>query len=254
MDPIRLDAGRLMIESTAASDLAARFGTPLYVTSEAALRANVRAWQSAVRDNWPQGPTRVLVSLKANPTIALRRILNDEGAGCDVFGASELDIALAAGTPAELISVNGSTKPETLIVRAIAAGARLTVDSVEELATAAAAARLLERRAHVRLRLRPDMTDLETTSEFTEHDPLGEVADAYKPGIPIDGCARRWAARPRGRRPGRRPCPPGTPCVGGRAVSPARAASGCAGRRAGTGDAGLGTARDRPRRRLLVSR
>ncbi len=176
-----------MIESTAASDLAARFGTPLYVTSEAALRANVRAWRTALRDAWPHGPTRVLVSLKANPTIALRRILNDEGAGCDVFGASELEIALDAGTPAELISVNGSTKPEALIVRAIAAGARLTVDSVEELAAAAAAARRLERRAHVRLRLRPDLTDLETTSEFTEHDPLGEVADAYKPGIPIDG-------------------------------------------------------------------
>ena len=187
MDPIRQDAGRLMIESTAASDLAARFGTPLYVTSEAALRANVREWQLAVRDAWPHGPTRVLVSLKANPTIALRRILNDEGAGCDVFGPYELEIALDAGTPAELISVNGSTKPEALIVRAIAAGARLTVDSVEELAAAAAAARLLERRAHVRLRLRPDLTDLETTSEFTEHDPLGAVADAYKPGIPIDG-------------------------------------------------------------------
>ena len=186
MDPIRQDAGRLMIESTAASDLAARFGTPLYVTSEAALRANVREWQLAVRDAWPHGPTRVLVSLKANPTIALRRILNDEGAGCDVFGPYELEIALDAGTPAELISVNGSTKPEALIVRAIAAGARLTVDSVEELAAAAAAARLLERRAHVRLRLRPDLTDLETTSEFTEHDPLGELADAYKPGIPID--------------------------------------------------------------------
>ena len=176
-----------MVESTAASDLAARFGTPLYVTSEAALRANVREWQLAVRDAWPHGPTRVLVSLKANPTIALRRILNDEGAGCDVFGPYELEIALDAGTPAELISVNGSTKPEALIVRAIAAGARLTVDSVEELAAAAAAARLLERRAHVRLRLRPDLTDLETTSEFTEHDPLGAVADAYKPGIPIDG-------------------------------------------------------------------
>ena len=186
MDPIRLD-DRLMIESTAASDLAARFGTPLYVTSEAALRANVRAWRTALHDAWPHGPTRVLVSLKANPTIALRRILNDEGAGCDVFGASELEIALDAGTPAELISVNGSTKPETLIVRAIAAGARLTVDSIEELDAAAAAARRLQRRAHVRLRLRPDMTDLETTSEFTEHDPLGEVADAYKPGIPIDG-------------------------------------------------------------------
>ena len=187
MDPIHQDDGRLMIESVAASDLAARFGTPLYVTSEAALRANVRAWRTALDDAWPHGPTRVLVSLKANPTIALRRILDDEGAGCDVFGAYELEIALDAGTPAELISVNGSTKPEALIVRAITAGARLTVDSVEELAAAAAAARRLQRRAHVMLRLRPDLTDLDTTSEFTEHDPLGEVADAYKPGIPIDG-------------------------------------------------------------------
>jgi diaminopimelate decarboxylase len=187
MDPIRQDAGRLMIESAAASDLAARFGTPLYVTSEAALRANVRAWRTALHDAWPHGATRVLVSLKANPTIALRRILNDEGAGCDVFGEHELEIALEAGTPAELISVNGSTKPEALIVRAIRAGARLTVDSVEELAAAAAAARRLERRAHVRLRLRPDLTDVETPSEFTERDPLGGVADAYKPGIPIDG-------------------------------------------------------------------
>ena len=186
MDPIRQDAGRLMIESVAASDLAVRFGTPLYVTSEAVLRANVRAWRTALDDAWPHGPTRVLVSLKANPTIALRRILDDEGAGCDVFGAHELEIALDAGTPAELISVNGSTKPEALIVRAITAGARLTVDSVEELAVAAAAARRLERRAHVRLRLRPDLTDLEETSEFTERDPLGAVADAYKPGIPID--------------------------------------------------------------------
>ena len=185
MDPIHEDGGRLMIESVAASDLAARFGTPLYVTSEAALRANVRAWRTALDEAWPHGPTRVLVSLKANPTIALRRILDDEGAGCDVFGACELEIALDAGTPAELISVNGSTKPEALIVRAITAGARLTVDSVEELAAAAAAARRLERRAHVRLRLRPDLTDLETTSEFTERDSLGAVADAYKPGIPM---------------------------------------------------------------------
>ena len=140
----------------------------------------------AVREAWPHGPTRVLVSLKAKPTIALRRILNDEGAGCDVFGPYELEIALDAGTAAELIGqrldqARGTDRPSDR------GRARLTVDSVEELAAAAAAARLLERRAHVRLRLRPDLTDLETTSEFTEHDPLGAVADAYKPGIPIDG-------------------------------------------------------------------
>ena len=38
-------------------------------------------------------------------------MLNDEGAGCDVFGAAELEIALGAGVDPGLISVNGSTKP-----------------------------------------------------------------------------------------------------------------------------------------------
>ena len=41
----------------------------------------------------------------------------------------------------DLISVNGSTKPAKLIARAIDAGAQLTVDSIDELETAAAAAR-----------------------------------------------------------------------------------------------------------------
>ena len=186
LEPIRLEAGRLMIESVAASDLAARHGTPLYVASEAMLRANVRVWRGAVSGAWPHGPGRVLVSLKANPAVALRRVLNEEGAGCDVFGAAELEIALGAGVAPELISVNGSTKARTLIARAIDAGARLTVDSVEELAMAGEEARRLGRDAHVRVRLRPDLTGVATVSEFTERDPLGDVADAYKPGIPIE--------------------------------------------------------------------
>jgi diaminopimelate decarboxylase len=177
--------GRLAVEGVDAEELAARFGTPLYVMSESALRTNVRAWQRALVDAWPHGETRVLVSLKANPSIALRRILNEEGAGCDVFGQAELEIALAAGVPPHTISVNGSTKPAELIAHAIDVGARLTVDSIEELATAAAVARAAGATAAVRLRLRPDLTDVMTVSEFTEDVPLGAVADAYKPGIPL---------------------------------------------------------------------
>jgi diaminopimelate decarboxylase len=179
------DAGdRLLVEAVPAEELAARFGTPLYVVSESALRANVRAWQRALEAAWPHGDARVLVSLKANPSIALRRILNEEAAGCDVFGQPELEIALRAGVPPELISVNGSTKTAGLIARAVEVGARLTVDSLDELAAAGEAAREQGRVARVRLRLRPDLTDVATVSEFTEADPLGAVSDAYKPGIP----------------------------------------------------------------------
>ena len=108
--------GRLAVEGVNAEELAARFGTPLYVMSEGALRSNVRAWQQALAAAWRHGDTRVLVSLKANPSIALRRILNQEGAGWDVFGQAELEIALAAVSAArDLISVNGSRGRGALI-------------------------------------------------------------------------------------------------------------------------------------------
>ncbi len=185
--PIRIADGRLMIEEVAASELAARFGTPLYVHSEAQLRANALEWRDALAGAWRHGPTRVLASLKANPSPALRRILNQAGIGCDVFGAAELEIALDAGVDPSQISVNGSTKSPQLIARAISVGARLTVDSIEELEWAIEAARAAGGgRPEVRVRLRPDMTDLTEISEFTESEPVGDAADAYKPGIPIE--------------------------------------------------------------------
>jgi diaminopimelate decarboxylase len=185
-EPIRLDEGRLMVERIPAADLAEQFGTPLYVISEARLRANVRAWLDALAAAWHHGEARVLVSLKANPSLALRRILSDEGAGCDVYGASELEVALRAGVDPAAISVNGSTKGAALIERTLAVGARLTADSIEELEQAALIARERGLPARVRIRLRPDMTDLDRISEFTEAEPLGRAADAYKPGIPTD--------------------------------------------------------------------
>ena len=80
---------RLMVEGVAASELARRFGTPLFVTSEKRLRANVGEWR-AMAKAWSHGPTRVLVSLKANPSVALRRILTEEGpaAMCSVRPSS----------------------------------------------------------------------------------------------------------------------------------------------------------------------
>ncbi|HET6847329.1 MAG TPA: VOC family protein [Gaiellales bacterium] len=185
-EPIRVDERRLMVERVAAANLAKQFGTPLYVISEAQLRANVRAWRAALAAAWRHGDARVLVSLKANPSLALRRILNDEGAGCDVYGASELEVALRSGVDPAVISVNGSTKSPALVERTITAGARLTADSMEEVEHAALVAHERGIAARVRIRLRPDMTDVESISDFTEQEPLGRAADAYKPGIPTD--------------------------------------------------------------------
>jgi diaminopimelate decarboxylase len=75
----------------------------LYVLSERQLRVNIRRWDSALAGSWPDGPTLVMPSLKANTSPVLRAILNEEGAGCDVFGSGELEIALRSRVPVERI-------------------------------------------------------------------------------------------------------------------------------------------------------
>src|SRR5438045_8321494 len=108
-------AGRLWMEECDLVELARRFGTPAYVLSEDRLRANVRRIQAAFAAAWPHGPVRLLPSLKANLSLAARRVLTQEGAGCDTFGPGELHAALAAGVPPDRISVNGSAKDAGLV-------------------------------------------------------------------------------------------------------------------------------------------
>ncbi len=125
--------GRLQIEGCDAGALAERFGTPLYVVSEDQLRRRARAFAGAFGAAWPHGPVRVLPSIKANYALALRAVLSGEGLGCDAFGAGELEAALRGGTAPGLVSLNGSSKDRALIERAVAAGVRITADSVAEL-------------------------------------------------------------------------------------------------------------------------
>ena len=108
-DCLSVRGDHLWIEGCDAVELAARFGTPIYVVSENQLRRNVRRLARAFSGQWP-GPVRVLPSIKANHVLALRRILSTEGLGCDTFGPSELWAALACGVAPALISVNGTGK------------------------------------------------------------------------------------------------------------------------------------------------
>ena len=181
---------RLWVEDVPCSDLAARFGTPLYVISEARLRENARRLTRALARAWPLGDVRVLASLKANPTLATRVVLTQEGIGCDTFGETELVAALRAGVPPELISVNGASKSVRLIGLAVAAGARVTLDSARELPLVEAAAAAAGVRARVRIRLRPRLAGLDAQSDLAhEGTSIRDAFQAYKAGVPIDDAA-----------------------------------------------------------------
>jgi diaminopimelate decarboxylase len=179
--------GRLYVEELACVELAARFGTPLYVVSETRLRSNVRRLGAALAAGWPFGEARLLPSIKANPTLATRAVLTSEGVGCDTFGETELEAALRAGVPPALISVNGASKSAALIGRAVAAGARITLDSARELPIAEKAAADAGRTARVRIRLRPRLDGVEAPSDFAgDRTSIREVFQSYKAGVPID--------------------------------------------------------------------
>jgi diaminopimelate decarboxylase len=159
--------GHLWIEGCDTVDIAAEYGTPLYVISETQLRANCRQLGAAFERYWRVGPVELLPSLKANFTIAVRQILNDEGLGCDVFGHGELQAALWSGVPGRKISVNGSVKSAQLIDLVVSVEARITLDSEHELDLVIAAAERQRKSADVRLRVRPDYRGLTTGSDFS---------------------------------------------------------------------------------------
>jgi diaminopimelate decarboxylase len=175
--------GHLRIEECDVVALAGRFGTPVYVMSEAQLRANCRALRRAFERHWTCGRVELLPSLKANYVVAVRQLLNEEDVGCDVFGSNELHTALRAGVPGNRISVNGSAKGGDLLRAAVLAGAKITLDSEHELNSLLAIATELDRRARIRLRIRPDHAALTEPSDFFPDLAIRDAAQLYKPGI-----------------------------------------------------------------------
>ncbi|MBA2461728.1 MAG: alanine racemase [Actinobacteria bacterium] len=169
--PIRVgEDGVLWIEGRAARELAEEYGTPLYVTSEAQIRANVRRLRRAFEARWPR--VTLLFATKSNANLAIRRVLVEEGVGGDCFGLGELTLSLRAGVGPDLLVLNGSNKQPAELRAAIEAGVTINIDDSSELDLVAGLAEQLGRPADVCLRVLP----------FTYADPatlepeLAEIA------------------------------------------------------------------------------
>lgn len=183
-EPLSIRGDRLFIEDCDTVALAEQFGTPLYVISESHLRDNVRHWQTTFEEHWRDGPVRLYPSLKANPVIAIRRILADENTGCDIFGPGELECAIRAGVTGEDLSVNGSIKNRALIRKALEHGARIILDSPRELDLCEEEAAALGVTAKVLLRLKPDIGALKLESDFAPGMQVSFLTQIIKYGLP----------------------------------------------------------------------
>jgi diaminopimelate decarboxylase len=126
-DTATVGEGRLAVAGIALSELAERFGTPLVVYDEATLRSQARAYRAAAPE------ALIVYGSKAFPSVAIERILAEEGLGADISTVGELAFAERAGIGGERLVVHGNNKEDELLRLASQAGALIVVDSLEEL-------------------------------------------------------------------------------------------------------------------------
>ncbi len=120
--------GRLEVGGCALSDLAATWGTPLYVLDEATLRAACRAYRQALEAFYP-GPSLALYASKANSSLAITALVASEGLGLDAVSSGELLTALEGGMPPERIVLHGNNKSREELELAIARGVTVVLDN-----------------------------------------------------------------------------------------------------------------------------
>src|SRR5262252_4328812 len=126
----RRSGGVLTLGGADVRDLAAEFGTPLYVCDRDDVRSRCRDYTEAF------GPqARVFYAAKAFCSRAVLRWVSSEGLGIDVCTGGELEVALSAGVPPEQITMHGNNKTLDELARAIEAGVgHIVTDSFEEIA------------------------------------------------------------------------------------------------------------------------
>ena len=135
------------IDGVPVERIRAQFGSPVYVVSEAALRRNYRAMAGAFRSRYPD--TVIAYSYKTNYVPGILRVFHQEGAYAEIVSQFELELARSLGTPGEHIVFNGPHKPIEALKSAIALGARINVDSLEELSDLQALARAAGRKVKI---------------------------------------------------------------------------------------------------------
>lgn len=154
MDFFNYHQGQLHAEQLPVADLAARYGTPLYVYSRATLERHYQAFNDALAPV----PHCVHYAVKANSNLAVLNVLARLGAGFDIVSGGELARVLAAGgNPAKTV-FSGVGKTETEMQAALGAGIQcFNVESAGELERLNRVALALGKVAPIALRVNPDV-------------------------------------------------------------------------------------------------
>jgi diaminopimelate decarboxylase len=147
--------GVLHAEQVPLPVIADAVGTPVYVYSRATLERHAQVFRDALSglDN-----PHLAFAVKANPNLAVLKVLARQGYGADVVSGGEMDRALAAGMAAEDIVFSGVGKTTEEIIRALNKGiGQFNIESEEEGRELSALAQTMDKTANAVLRINPDV-------------------------------------------------------------------------------------------------
>jgi diaminopimelate decarboxylase len=155
MDHFNYKNGILYAEDVPLTRIAEEVGTPVYVYSRATLERHARVFQESVA---VAGRTDVAFAVKANPNLAVLRVLANAGMGADVVSGGELERALAARMAPHRIVFSGVGKTGRELIQGLDRKiGQFNIESEEEGVEFSAIAVARGVRADCVLRVNPDV-------------------------------------------------------------------------------------------------
>ena len=144
----------LCVESVRVSELAATYGTPLFIYSKAAMLSALAAYQRGFEGRNAQ----ICYAMKANSSLAVLQVFARAGCGFDIVSGGELERVQAAGGDLKKVIFSGVGKTRTEMRQALAAGIGcFNVESEAELDVLSEVAVEMTLRAPVSIRVNPNV-------------------------------------------------------------------------------------------------
>ncbi len=159
-------------------ELAEIFGTPLYVISEDRIRDKCRDIRGNFLNRYPN--TRAAYASKAFTTMAMCKIIEQEGLGLDVVSGGELYTAIRADFPMDRIIFHGNNKSYDEIALGVTHDiGRFVVDNIYEFELLEEIAAKQNKKVKILLRITPGV-------EGGAHKYINTGQEDSKFGIPLD--------------------------------------------------------------------
>ena len=149
----RNSLGNLEIGGCDLVGLAEKYDTPLYVIDEKTLRSICKDYKMAFKN---YSKVRMMYASKALCTVALSKIISEEGFGFDTVSAGEIYTVYKSGADMSKVLFNGNNKSYDELVLAIELGVgRISVDNFFELSLLNEIAKSYNKTIDILLRITP---------------------------------------------------------------------------------------------------